>query len=474
MGRMPAAKTIFECSQCGYETAKWLGRCPTCSQFNTMTEKAAKPPPTKTGGGSAAFLHTPAGAGNSPAYIPLNDIPAKAGTDAARRVTGISELDRVLGGGLVAGSLLLLGGDPGIGKSTLLLQICQKMAKADFPILYVSGEESPAQIKLRAERLKVNPTHLYFMAETDLHAIAEAADKIKPALLLIDSIQTMRLGELTSLPGSVTQVRECTAFFTQLAKVRQTAVLLVGHVTKEGAIAGPRVLEHMVDCVLYFEGEGRDSYRVIRAVKNRFGSTHEIGVFEMGEAGLTAISDPSAYMLAGRPIGVPGSAVTCSLEGSRPLLLEVQGLVSHTHFGTPRRTANGMDYNRMVMLMAVLEKRGNYKLATYDSYVNIAGGMRVDEPAADAAIIAAVASCYKNKAIDPNILVIGEVGLAGELRAVSQPERRIAEAARQGFTTCVLPAANKKSAFDKNSGSKTEGMRLLGAAHIGELLGVLL
>jgi DNA repair protein RadA/Sms len=464
---MPA-KSLFICNQCGYETAKWLGRCPTCNQFSTMEEKAVRPTPAKAGGRSAAFLQNPDvnASGNAPTL--LRDISFASNRHEARRTTGINELDRVLGGGLVGGSLLLLGGDPGIGKSTLLLQICRHMASESFPVLYVSGEESASQIKLRAKRLRVDPPGLFFLAETDLHAIQEAAEKIKPALLLIDSIQTMRLADLSSLPGSVTQVRECTAFFTQIAKARQTAVLLVGHVTKEGAIAGPRVLEHMVDCVLYFEGEGRDSYRIIRAVKNRFGSTHEIGVFEMGENGLTAIADPSAYMLAGRPIGVPGSAVTCSLEGSRPLLLEVQGLVSHTHFGTPRRTANGMDYNRMVMLVAVLEKRAGYKLATYDSYVNIAGGLRIEEPAADAAVIAAIASCYKNKALDPAYLVIGEVGLAGELRAVNQPERRIAEGFRQGFTACVLPMANKKKL------KIPEGMRVLGATHIGELLGVLM
>ncbi|MCL2500061.1 MAG: DNA repair protein RadA [Defluviitaleaceae bacterium] len=456
-------KTLFICNQCGYETAKWLGRCTACNQFNTLEEKAVRTIPAKSGGKSAAFPQSKDT--NTPTL--LRDISFGANRTDVRKSTGIAELDRVLGGGLVGGSLLLLGGDPGIGKSTLLLQICRHMASEAFPILYVSGEESGEQIKLRAQRLEVNPNGLYFLAETDIHAIQKSVETIKPALLLIDSIQTMRLSELSSLPGSVTQVRECTAFFTQIAKVRQTAVLLVGHVTKEGAIAGPRVLEHMVDCVLYFEGEGRDSYRIIRAVKNRFGSTHEIGVFEMGEKGLTAIADPSAYMLAGRPVGVPGSAVTCSLEGSRPLLLEVQGLVSHTHFGTPRRTANGMDYNRMVMLMAVLEKRAGYKLATYDSYVNVAGGLRIEEPAADAAIIAAIASCYKNKPIDPSYLIVGEVGLAGELRAVNQPERRITEAARQGFTACVLPQANKKN-------TKTQGMRVFGAAHIGELLGLLL
>jgi DNA repair protein RadA/Sms len=460
---MPA-KTLFECNQCGYETAKWLGRCPTCNRFNTLEEKAVRPPPGKGGGGLAASALK--NAASSPTL--LRDINPGKVLSEVRTTTGIPELDRVLGGGLVGGSLLLLGGDPGIGKSTLLLQMCRHMAKESFPILYISGEESAAQIKLRAKRLDADPPGLFFLAETDVQTIRLAVEKIKPALLLIDSIQTMRLNELTSLPGSVTQVRECTAFFTQIAKMTNTAVLLVGHVTKEGAIAGPRVLEHMVDCVLYFEGEGRDSYRIIRAIKNRFGSTHEIGVFEMGDRGLTVIADPSAYMLAGRPVGVPGSAVTCSLEGSRPLLLEVQGLVSHTHFGTPRRTANGMDYNRMVMLMAVLEKRAGYKLATYDSYVNVAGGLRIEEPAADAAVVAAIASCYKNKAIDSNYFVLGEVGLAGELRAISQPERRITEAARQGFTTCVLPQANKKNV------KAIEGIRVLGASHIGELLGVIL
>ncbi|MCL2603827.1 MAG: DNA repair protein RadA [Defluviitaleaceae bacterium] len=461
---MPAQKTLFICNQCGYETAKWLGRCTACNRFNTLEEKAVRTTPAKIGGASAAFSHSK----DASAPTLLRDINLSPTRGQVRKSTGIAELDRVLGGGLVGGSLLLLGGDPGIGKSTLLLQICRHMASEAFPILYISGEESAPQIKLRAKRLDVDPPGLYFLAETDIHAIQDAVKKIKPALLLIDSIQTMRLNELASLPGSVTQVRECTAFFTQLAKAHHTAVLLVGHVTKEGAIAGPRVLEHMVDCVLYFEGEGRDSYRVIRAVKNRFGSTHEIGVFEMGEKGLTVIADPSAYMLAGRPVGVPGSAVTCSLEGSRPLLLEVQGLVSHTHFGTPRRTANGMDYNRMVMLMAVLEKRAGYKLATYDSYVNVAGGLRIEEPAADAAILAAIASCYRNKAIDPAYLILGEVGLAGELRAINQPERRITEAARQGFTACVVPQANKKNI------KPPQGVRIFGAAHIGELLGLLL
>jgi len=429
-----------------------------------LEEKTVRPEGTKPPRMNAILPES-----DSPTPLPLRDVPADdtfGGT--GRRPTSIPELDRVLGGGLVPGSLLLLGGDPGIGKSTLLLQICRHMASDDFPILYVTGEESASQIKMRADRLQVDVSGCYLIAETDLNSIQTAIEEIEPSLLLIDSIQTMHLSELSSLPGSVTQVRECTAFFTYLAKQQSMAVLLVGHVTKEGSLAGPRVLEHMVDTVLYFEGEGKDAYRLIRAVKNRFGSTQEIGVFEMGENGLTGIADPSAYMLAGRPVDVPGSVVTCSLEGSRPLLMEVQGLVSYTNFGTPRRTANGMDYNRMVMLLAVLEKRAGFKLQTYDSYVNIAGGLRIDEPAADAGVIAALASCYKNKAVDPYTMVIGEVGLAGELRAISQVERRVAEAARQGFKSCILPQANKTKL------KVPDGIRVMGAAHIGELLGVLL
>jgi DNA repair protein RadA/Sms len=390
----------------------------------------------------------------------------------SRVVTGISELDRVLGGGIVAGSMLLLGGDPGIGKSTLLLQICKHMAREDFRVLYVSGEGGAVQIKMRANRLGVESDGCYLLAETDIHAIREAVLEIKPALLLIDSIQTMRLADLTSLPGSVTQVRECAAFFTYLAKESAMSVVLVGHVTKEGTFAGPRILEHMVDTVLYFEGDDKTACRLIRAVKNRFGSTHEIGVFEMGEQGLAVIEDPSAYMLSGRPVGAAGSVVTCSLEGSRPLLTEVQALVGYTNFGTPRRTSTGMDYNRMVMLLAVLEKRCGYKLQNFDAYVNIAGGLRVDEPAADAAVIAALASCYKEKPVNAKIMAMGEVGLAGELRAIAQPERRIAEAARHGFAGCVLPAPNKKN-LRKNS-AIPENFRLLGAENIGEMLNAIL
>ena len=458
---MPA-KTRFVCITCEYEQAKWMGRCPSCNAYNTFEERAVKPPPPK-GAKGTAILTT---GGEAAQAQLLSDISSNS-DGTSRHETGIKELDRVLGGGVVAGSLLLLGGDPGIGKSTLLLQMCRHMAGKNFPILYVSGEESTAQIKMRADRLQVAAPNCYLLAETDLYAIRDAVQKIKPAMLFIDSIQTMRLADITSLPGSVTQVRECAAFFTYLAKQENMAVMLVGHVTKEGALAGPRVLEHMVDTVLYFEGDDKDAYRLIRSVKNRFGSTHEIGVFEMGERGLTPIDDPSAYMLAGRPVDVPGSVVVCSMEGTRPLLTEVQALVSYTSFGTPRRTSTGMDYNRVVMLMAVLEKRAGYKLQNFDAYVNIAGGLRIDEPAADAGVIAALASCYKNKPINPQTMVLGEVGLAGELRAITQPERRVMEAARQGFTACVLPLANKTKI------RAPQGFRVFGAAHIGELLEVL-
>jgi DNA repair protein RadA/Sms len=440
--------------------------------FNTMKEFKVKPELAGGAGAAANFDDFDKGcrarSTSGVAGVQLLSEVEVGADGASRFATQIPEFDRVLGGGIVSGSMLLLGGDPGIGKSTLLLQICRTVAREDFRVLYVSGEESAAQIKMRANRLGVDAAGCYLLAETDIHAIRDAVLKIKPALLLIDSIQTMRLAEINSLPGSVTQVRECAAFFTYLAKSQGAlSVILVGHVTKEGSFAGPRILEHMVDTVLYFEGEDKNSYRLIRAVKNRFGSTFEIGVFEMNEHGLQGIEDPSAYMLAGRPTGAAGSVVTCTMEGTRPLLTEVQGLVSYTNFGTPRRTSTGMDYNRMVMLMAVLEKRAGYKLQNFDAYVNIAGGLRVGEPAADAAVIAALASCYKNKPISPTLMVMGEVGLAGELRAISQPERRAAEAARQGFTGCVLPTANKKKI------RTPKDFRLLGADNINEMLDAL-
>ena len=463
---MSYIKTKYVCTICDAESAKWLGRCGSCGEYNTLEEMEVK---QKLSGGAGVLtrVERPIKESKPPAAKLISEITPSIGS-GGRKATGISELDLVLGGGIVDGSMLLLGGDPGIGKSTLLLQICKNIASEDLRILYVSGEESLAQLKMRADRLGTSPDGCYLLAQTDIEAIADAVAEINPSLLLIDSIQTMRLSELSSLPGSVTQVRECAAFFTTLAKKECMAVVLVGHVTKEGSLAGPRVLEHMVDTVLYFEGDGKDAYRVIRAVKNRFGSTHEIGIFEMGESGLTGIIDPSSYMLAGRVHGVPGSAVICSMEGTRPLLTEVQGLVSYTNFGTPRRTSNGVDYNRMVMLLAVLEKRAGYKLGTYDAYVNIAGGLKVDEPAADAGIVCALASCYKNMPLSDDIMVMGEVGLAGEMRAISQVDRRMAEAARQGFKGCVMPAANKKKV------QPPDGFRVLGASNIGEMLGALL
>jgi len=460
------AKKKFACNNCGHEQAKWLGKCPSCNTFNSLEEVIVKQ--ALPGGAGSAQNQSSHLVHESEASL-LDEISV-GDEKESRSETGIKELDRVLGGGIVPGSMILLGGDPGIGKSTLLLQICENLASKEFPILYVSGEESTSQIKLRANRLKVEAPGCYLLAETDVHAIRDAVLKVKPALLLIDSIQTMRLTEITSLPGSVTQVRECAAFFTYLAKSEGSSmsVLLVGHVTKEGGFAGPRVLEHMVDTVLYFEGEGKDAYRLIRAVKNRFGSTHEIGVFEMTEEGLVGIDDPSAYMLAGRPIGISGSVVVCSLEGTRPMLTEVQALVSYTNFGTPRRTSTGIDHNRMVMLMAVLEKRVGFKLQSYDAYVNIAGGLKLNETASDAGVIAALASCYKNKPVNQHIMVLGEVGLAGELRAITQAERRITEAYRQGFKGCVLPSANKSKL------RVPEGFRILGASSINEMLEVII
>lgn len=476
---MAKISTKYICRECEHEQSKWLGKCPMCGKFSTLEEVVERPKlPGGAGAAAAGAKKTSARESQNPAI--RKDLPeagAKVGVrklseisateeNSLRTKTGISELDRVLGGGIVAGSMMLLGGDPGIGKSTLLLQICREMV--DTRVLYVSGEESEAQIKMRANRLRVDAPNCYLLAETDVIAIRDAVASTRPALLLIDSIQTMRLSDLTSLPGSVTQVRECAAFFTYLAKESGMSVILVGHVTKEGAFAGPRVLEHMVDTVLYFEGDDKNACRLIRAVKNRFGSTQEIGVFEMSEGGLVAIEDPSAYMLSGRPTGTAGSVVTCSMEGTRPLLTEVQALVAYTNFGTPRRTSTGMDYNRMVMLLAVLEKRCGYKLQNFDAYVNIAGGLRVHEPAADAAIIAALASCHKEKPINPKIMVVGEVGLAGELRAVSQPERRVSEAARHGFAGCVLPAASKKKLA--KSSAIPDDFRILGAENIGEML----
>jgi len=457
---MPKLKTVFVCSECGYESPRWLGRCSSCMSFNTMNEEISTPAP-KLGMAKESSL----GVSHSKA-VTLKKIDRN--TDE-RAPTNIEELDRVLSGGLVTGSLTLVGGEPGIGKSTLLLQICQSIAfKNNGRILYVSGEESLAQIKMRAERLGVNNDNLFLLAETDVMAVEHAINEISPSLIIVDSIQTMQTGELSSSPGSVTQIRECASFFMRAAKNNGISVVLVGHVTKEGSLAGPRLLEHMVDTVLYFEGERAAGYRVIRAVKNRFGATNEIGVFEMDEMGLKSIENPSEYMLSGRPLDAPGSAVTCCVEGTRPILAEVQALVSFTTFGTPRRVAAGLDYNRSVMLIAMLEKRAGIALSNYDSYLNIAGGMKITEPAVDLATVAAIASSSKNKPINPYFLAFGEVGLTGEVRAVGGADKRIAEAEKLGFKECAVPQANMRGI------RKRGDMRIYGVSNVNELLSVIL
>ncbi|MDR2749804.1 MAG: DNA repair protein RadA [Clostridiales bacterium] len=449
---MAAAKTrtVHVCQSCGYETAKWLGRCPSCGEFN-MFEAMEKAPE----------MQVQESRGSTSKAVSFDNVPPMG---ECRIPTRISELDCVLSGGIVSGSLILIGGDPGIGKSTLLLQICQNLGEDGKKILYVSGEESVQQIKLRADRMDVNSKRILLLAETSISALESAAKELKPDLVVVDSIQTIIDDTLSSTPGSVTQVRACTASLMRIAKGLGISVFIVGHVTKEGAIAGPRVLEHMVDTVLYFEGERGGGCRMIRAVKNRFGSTNEVGVFEMGEKGLKEIRNPSEYMLSGRPIDAPGSVVTCSVEGTRPILAEVQALACATSFPSPRRTATGLDYNRVVMLLAVLEKRAGIKISDYDCYVNIAGGMKIVEPSLDAAVIASVASSALNKAMDPLTMFFGEVGLTGELRAVGQTDKRIIEASKMGFKTVIMPSACLKGA------KKPEGCRILGASNIAELV----
>ena len=456
---MAKLRTVFICAECGHESGKWVGRCPNCKAYNTFEENVEE---VST---SAKLKPKPYSASN------LADVAE--GESFTRIPTGVSELDRVLNGGLVPGSVTLLGGDPGIGKSTLLLQISEQMGIAGNKILYVSGEESAAQIKIRADRLSVKTKNLFVMNEIEISSIESAAVEIKPRVLIIDSIQTMRCENLSSGPGSVVQVRECTQVLTRIGKSLGISVILVGHVTKEGAIAGPKILEHMVDAVLYFEGERHMVYRMVRSVKNRFGPANEIGVFEMREHGLAEILNPSEYMLSGRPLDASGSIVTSAVEGTRPILTEVQALVCKTAFGMPRRSATGLDYNRVVMLMAVLEKKAGLNLGSFDGYVNIAGGIKIAEPAADAAVIAAIAGSYKNKAADPNTVVFGEVGLTGEIRAVTHAEKRAAEAAKLGFKQCVIPQANLRliNQIKKNT---HDDMRIFGVSNINELLEVTL
>ena len=449
-------KSIFFCQNCGHEEAKWLGQCPACKEWNTFVEERIDSGITKGTTVAARAVH-------EAKVVPLTEVTAD---DDTRSETGIKELDRVLGGGIVPGSLVLVGGDPGIGKSTLLLQVCQRMAQMK-KILYISGEESQAQIKLRANRMGNFTSGLLLLCETNLGIIRSVIEKERPELVVIDSIQTMYSEDVTSAPGSVSQVRESTNVFMQLAKGLCIPIFIVGHVTKEGTVAGPRVLEHMVDTVLYFEGDRHASYRILRAVKNRFGSTNEIGVFEMRQSGLVAVENPSEYMLSGKPENASGSVVACSMEGTRPILLEIQALVCRTNFGMPRRTAAGTDYNRVNLLMAVLEKRLGMSLGNCDAYVNIAGGIKMNEPAIDLGIVMALVSSYRNRPIDEKTIVFGEVGLSGEVRAVNMPEQRVAEAKKLGFETCILPEISLKMV------KEIQGIRLVGVKTVNEAVGII-
>lgn len=447
---MAKIKTKYICQECGYETGKWLGKCPSCNNFSTFSEELVEKTSSKA---------IPKQVSNKAQTLdnisPISEVRTK---------TNINELDRVLGGGIVQGSLTLVGGDPGIGKSTLLLQICQYVGETNKKILYVSGEESAHQIKLRANRLNINTQNLLLLSETNFNIIEGVIAEINPDLIIIDSIQTVFLDELSSAPGSVTQVRECTAKIMRIGKGKNISIFIVGHVTKDGAIAGPRILEHMVDTVLYFEGERLASYRILRAVKNRFGSTNEIGVFEMRQVGLIEIANPSEYMLSGRPIGVSGSSVTCSIEGTRPILAEVQSLVSYTSFNIPRRMATGMDFNRVILIIAVLEKKLNIQLGSYDVYINLAGGIKILEPALDASVASSIISSLKNKPIDSKTLIFGEIGLSGEIRAVSFCEKRIVEASKLGFKTVIIPKDNFKEV------SSITNIKIVCISNINELI----
>ena len=420
------SKSIFYCTECGNETPRWQGKCPACGAWNTIVEMDEP----KSAKGSKCSKVTDIRKPRT-----LKDVDCD---QEIRFETGLSELDRVLGGGAVKGSLVLVGGAPGIGKSTLLLQICSDLGK-NLRVLYVSGEESETQIKLRANRLGVTTENLFLLSETDLTSVLDATNDLKPDVLIVDSIQTLYSSENTSSPGSVSQVKDCTMALMQLAKVSGITVFVVGHVNKEGSIAGPKVLEHMVDCVLYFEGESAHNYRILRAAKNRFGSTNEIGVFEMGDTGLREVPNPSEMLLAGRPTHAPGTCVACTMEGSRPILAEVQALTARSSLNVPKRTTDGFDFNRAVLLMAVLEKRGGLNLSSSDVYINVIGGLRLNEPAADLPVVLAAASSYREKVLDSGTAVIGEVGLTGEIRAVSNLSHRISEAHRLGFTRCVIP-----------------------------------
>lgn len=448
-------KTVFFCQNCGHEETKWLGQCPMCKEWNTFVEEKVI--------ASSVSASVKTDRDIEKKIVALSQV----NTDEQKRFqTGMKELDRVLGGGIVPGSLVLVGGDPGIGKSTLLLQVCQKLAK-ERQVLYISGEESLSQIKLRANRMGDFSDNMKLFCETNLGTIRNVIEKKQPEFVVIDSIQTMYSEEVSSAPGSVSQVRESTNVFMQLAKGLGITIFIVGHVTKEGTVAGPRVLEHMVDTVLYFEGDRHASYRILRGVKNRFGSTNEIGVFEMRQNGLVEVENPSEYMLSGKPENASGSVVACSIEGTRPLLIEIQALVCDTNFGMPRRTATGTDYNRVNLLMAVLEKRIGLHLANCDAYVNIAGGIRMNEPAIDLGIVMAIVSSYKNRPVDEQMIVFGEVGLSGEVRAVNMPEQRVAEAKKLGFETCVVPEVS----LDMVKGIK--GIKIIGVKTINDAMNLI-
>lgn len=447
---MAKIKSVYICSECGYESPKWYGKCPSCGEWNTMNEEIKDTSKAAPAAKARSFS----------SYAKPFSISEISTEDEHRYDTGCKELNRVLGGGIVKGSLILLGGDPGIGKSTVLMQICQFMGDS-LKILYVSGEESKRQLKLRAIRLGVNSPNLFVMTETDVEVVCEQIKNVKPDLVMIDSIQTMNLTELSSSPGSVTQVRECTNMLMRTAKGLDIPMFVVGHVNKEGSIAGPKVLEHIVDTVLHFEGDKQMACRILRAVKNRYGSTNEIGVFEMTDKGLQEVENPSVMLLSGRPTNVSGTCVTCTIEGSRPILAETQGLATQSGYGNARRMATGYDYNRLSMLLAVLEKRAGYYFSNNDAYINIVGGLRVDEPAIDLSIAMALISSLKDTPVDEHAVVFGEIGLAGEIRSVSQAQLRINEAVRLGFTKIIMPYHNLK-------GVNCDEAELIGVKNIRE------
>ena len=455
---MAKAKTLFYCTECGNESLKWQGRCPACGAWNTVVEQPAAEAKKKASSAPSAR------SGGMRRPKPIAEVEA---VDELRFNTGMSELDRVLGGGAVKGSLVLVGGAPGIGKSTLMLQICDHLCRFSN-VLYVSGEESERQIKLRAQRLGIREEGLYLYSETNLDDIIAAVEEQKPDILIVDSIQTIYNGDSGSSPGSVAQVKECTLALMHLAKGMGVTVFVVGHINKEGSLAGPKVLEHMVDCVLHFEGEEHNSYRILRAAKNRFGATNEIGVFEMADRGLVEVPNPSEAMLSGRPENMPGSCVTCVMEGVRPVLAEVQALLAPSAYGNSRRTSNGFDYNRAMMMLAVLEKRGGLLLSNCDFYVNVIGGLTLDEPAADLALIVALASSFRDKPVPYDLAAIGEVGLTGELRSVSAVNQRLSEVRRLGFTKCLVPSRSSGKLL------APDGLGLIKVSNIREAIAVLI